>query len=281
MATAFLFPGQGSQTIGMGAELFDQFPQRLAEADEILGYSLRSLCLEDPDGLLNNTQYTQPALFVVDALSYDARGADQEVAFMAGHSLGEYAALYAGGVLDFASGVRLAKARGELMARVTGGGMAAILGLAADDIAAVIRVANLATLDMANFNTLGQTVISGPAADIVAAESAFKDAGAKRYVVLNVSGAFHSRYMKDPAEQFRVHLESTSFQAAVTPVIANVTAQPYEAGQAIDNLCSQIHSPVRWTETIQSLIEQGVDSFEELGPGRVLAGTVKQIQRGR
>lgn len=277
---AYLFPGQGSQQVGMGAALFDQFPDRVAEADEILGYSLKQLCLEDPNEELGQTQFTQPALFAVGALAYDACE-DPHADFMAGHSLGEYAALYAAGMVDFGTGLRLSRDRGALMAKVSGGGMAAVIGLSAEAISEALQGAGMASIDIANYNSLGQIVVSGPAGDMAAAGEACKGAGAKMFVPLKVSGAFHSRYMREPAEQFRAALDAVTFSAPKTTVLANVSAQPYTVNEAAENLIAQIYSPVRWTETIQYFLDTGVEEFVELGSGNVLSKLVKQIQRGR
>lgn len=278
MTTIFMFPGQGSQQKGMGQDLFERYPEYVAEADGILGYSLVELCLENPEERLKQTRYTQPALFAVEALAYQAKIDDGAVApdYVLGHSLGEYAALYAAGAFDFSTGLKLVQARGEIMNKADGGGMAAILGMAPEKIADVLRENGFDGIDMANYNGPGQTVISGLKADIEAAAGAFEAAGVKRYVVLNVSGAFHSRYMQEAADAFRPIAEAVNYLPLQRPVIANCTAAEYGCDIA-DLLCRQIVSPVRWTESIALLKAKPEPKFEEVGPGRVLAGMLRRM----
>ena len=196
---AIMFPGQGSQEPGMGEGLFDLYPELVAQADEILGYSIKTLCLEDPAEQLSQTQYTQPALYTVNALSFLKQkqdAPDQRPMFYLGHSLGEYNALFAADVFDFATGLRLVRERGALMAEARGGGMAAIIGLGAEQVASVLEKEGLSTIDIANMNTPEQTVISGLAEDINHVQDVFQAAGARLCIPLKVSGAFHSIYMK-------------------------------------------------------------------------------------
>ena len=279
MSTAYVFPGQGSQKKGMGAELFEKFPELVASADEVLGYSIVELCTEDPREELNKTQFTQPALYVVNALTYlDKMNSDEAApAYLAGHSLGEYNALFAAGAYDFVTGLKLVQKRGEIMSKVEGGGMAAVLGMSAEQIAEVLSGNGAGAIDVANFNSPAQTVLSGMKDDIVAAEGAFKDAGAKRYVVLPVSGAFHSRYMEAPREEFRSFVNSFEFGEIKTPVISNFEADLYDGSRIADLLCSQIAGSVRWVESINKMKDLGVEEFVECGPGRVLAGLIRQI----
>ena len=279
MSTAYVFPGQGSQKKGMGAELFDKFSDLVAIADQVLGYSIVELCIEDPREELNKTQFTQPALYVVNALTYldKVESGEAAPAYLAGHSLGEYNALFAAGAYDFETGLKLVQKRGEIMSKVEGGGMAAVLGLDGEKIKATLIESGVEGVDVANFNSPSQTVLSGMKDDIVAAEQAFKDAGAKRYVVLPVSGAFHSRYMEGPREEFRQFVESFSFAEIKTPVISNFEAATYESARISDLLCSQIAGSVRWVESIRLMKDLGVEEFVECGPGRVLAGLIRQI----
>ncbi|MFT5130477.1 MAG: malonyl CoA-acyl carrier protein transacylase [Rhodothermales bacterium] len=279
MTRIFLFPGQGAQTVGMGADLFDRFADRTAEADAVLGYSIKALCLEDANEKLGQTQFTQPALYTVNALAYEAAIADGDAPdVVAGHSLGEYNALHAAGVFDFATGLRLVQRRGAIMSQASGGGMAAVLKLSEADVRAVIADSGLDSIDIANLNSPGQTVISGPAADIAAAQGAFEEAGA-RYIPLAVSGAFHSRYMQSAQDEFDAFLAEFALAAPQIPVIANVTAAPYEADAVQSTLSSQIANSVRWTESMGWCLSQGEPEFTELGPGRVLSGLLRQIQR--
>ncbi|MBI5075339.1 MAG: ACP S-malonyltransferase [Nitrospirae bacterium] len=274
-----MFPGQGSQAVGMGADLFDRYPDLVAEADVILGYSIKELCLANPDDKLRQTDYTQPALYVVDILSYLAKVEVEELRpdFVIGHSLGEYAALYAAGAFDFGIGLRLVQKRGTLMNAATGGGMAAILGMTGDAVAAALAELGAVSIDVANFNSPGQTVICGPKADIEIFAPQMKEKGAKRAVILPVSGAFHSRYMKPAAEEFEAFLTEFSFNSLQIPCIANCSAQPYTDDSIASNLVKQIYSSVKWVETVTSLRAQGADTFIEVGPGTVLAGLARQI----
>ena len=280
MATVFMFPGQGSQAPGMGAELFERYPDLVAEADAILGYSIKELCLVNPDDKLNRTDYTQPALYIVDVLNYLAKIEDGNSTpdYVIGHSLGEYAALYAAGAFDFATGLKLVQKRGALMSAATGGGMAAILGMDGDAVAAALNELGADSIDVANFNSPGQTVISGLKADIEAFAPWLKEKGAKRVVILSVSGAFHSRYMRPAAGEFEAFLAGFSFGSLKVPCIANCSAKPYTDDSIASNLVRQIYSSVRWIETVKGLREQGADTFVEVGPGTVLSGLVRQIK---
>jgi malonyl CoA-acyl carrier protein transacylase len=284
---AFVFPGQGSQKRGMGQGLFDETPQYAEvekDVDTILGYSLRKLCLEDADNRLKETQFTQPCLYAVNALHYyKAASQGARPAYLAGHSLGEYNALLAAGVFDFLTGLRLVQKRGELMSRAKNGGMAAVIGLGAAVVAEVIEENGLASIDVANFNTPSQTVVSGPIEDIRRAGPFFEKAGARIYMPLQVSAAFHSRYMADAAKAFADFLAPMSFATPKTPVIANVTAQPYPTDNASELvkslLVNQMAHSVQWTQSIRFLISQGVTQFSEMGPGNVLTRSVQQIQQ--
>jgi malonyl CoA-acyl carrier protein transacylase len=284
---AFVFPGQGSQKRGMGAGLFDearQYAEVEKEVDAILGYSLRELCLEDPDNRLKETEFTQPCLYVVNALHYyKAVNQGARPDYLAGHSLGEYNALLAAGVFDFLTGLRLAQRRGELMSRAKSGGMAAVIGLGAGVVAEVIEENRLASIDVANFNSPSQTVVSGPIEDIRNAGPLFEKAGARTYVPLHVSAAFHSRYMAEAARAFDDFLAPFYFAAPKIPVIANATAQPYPADSTSESvkslLVKQITHSVCWDQSVRFLIDKGVTEFTEIGPGNVLAKMTQQIQQ--
>jgi len=279
MTKIYVFPGQGSQSVGMGGELFDQFSEMVNQADEVLGYSIKDLCLNDPEKKLGLTDYTQPALYIVNALTYLSKTEEASLRpdFVAGHSLGEYNALFAAGVFDFITGLKLVQKRGQIMVKVTGGGMAAVIGMQPDKIKQVLKDASFESIDIANLNSPKQTVISGRKEDIDAVKTVFEDAGVRLFIPLKVSGAFHSRYMQDAQNEFAGFLKSFEFQPVQIPVIANYTAAPYQDGETINNMTQQISSPVRWVESIQYLKQQPEPEFEEVGPGNVLTKLIKQI----
>jgi len=281
---ACVFPGQGAQAVGMGAGLFARYPEITALADEILGYSVAELCLQDPEGRLHQTQLTQPALYTVNALSYRSRcdsGAPPPD-FLAGHSLGEYNALLAAEAFDFATGLRLVQRRGELMSGASGGGMAAVLGCDAETVEEILRGNGLPGLDVANYNTPSQVVLSGPLDEIARAEDLLVDAGATYIPLKNVSAAFHSRYMEALVPPLGEALDGAELRPPKIPVISNVSALPYASGEIHEikeNLLRQMRQPVRWTESIRYLLGRGVDEFEEVGPGEVLTKLVRSIRK--
>lgn len=286
--SVYVFPGQGSQKVGMGQDLFDTVAEFAAwepDIDTLLGYSLRHLCQQDPSDLLKQTQYTQPALYTVNALHYLHTLAEtgRNPDFVAGHSLGEYNALLAAGAFDFMTGLRLVQKRGALMAQAREGAMAAIVGLTPAQINAALHANNLMGIDLANYNTPSQIVISGPTADIKQAETLLKEAGARTVIPLVVSAAFHSRLMASAAQEFAAFLATFDFNALTIPVIANVTARPYplESPQTtIPNmLVAQIKQPVQWTDSIRYLMGQGETDFQEVGPGNVLTGLIRRIRK--
>jgi malonyl CoA-acyl carrier protein transacylase len=279
MTTVFMFPGQGSQALGMGAELFERYPELVAEADAILGYSIKELCLKNPDKKLDSTEYTQPALYAVNVLSFLAKVEDEKLRpdFVIGHSLGEYDALYAAGAFDFATGLKLVQKRGALMSAATGGGMAAILGMDSDAVATALVELGAESIDVANYNSPRQIVISGLKADVEAFAPQLLEKGAQKVVILSVSGAFHSRYMKPAAKEFESFLTGFSFNSLKTSCIANCSAEPYTDETIASNLVRQMYSSVQWMETVISLREQGADNFVEVGPGKVLSGLARRI----
>ncbi|MFF0854552.1 ACP S-malonyltransferase [Streptomyces sp. NPDC003280] len=273
------FPGQGSQVRGMGRELFEKYPEHTATADRVLGHSLAELCLDDPGRRLGETQFTQPALFAVSALGYLERQAADPVPadYLVGHSLGEYVALFAAGVFDFETGLRLVQRRGALMAEAGGGGMAAVVGLDETELPRVLAEAGIEDLDIANHNAPDQLVVSGPRESVEAARAAAEAAGA-RAVRLNVSAPFHSRYMRATAEEFARFLDGFTLRAPTVPVLANVDGQPYDPDAVKETLTAQIVSPVRWTDTVRRLMGHGDFDFVEIGPGRVLTNLVAKIR---
>jgi trans-AT polyketide synthase/acyltransferase/oxidoreductase domain-containing protein len=277
-----MFPGQGSQSKGMGAELFDRYPDWVKSADEVLDFSVRELCVEDPRGELGQTRFTQPALFVVNALTYRARLDDGKPApaFVAGHSLGEYNALLAAGVFDFAAGLSLVARRGQIMSQVSGGGMAAVIGMEPAAIQELLSSSDAGRrLDVANFNSFDQTVIAGPKDDLAEVKPQFEAAGVRAYIPLNVSAPFHSRYMRDAQAEFGSSLDAVVFNTPRIPVISNVTGRPYEATLLRQTLSEQIGNSVRWLDSMLYLLSQAEPEFDEVGPGSVLTKLLAQIKK--
>lgn len=280
---AVLFPGQGSQAKGMGQALFDEDPEFVAHEEDIndlLGYSVRDLCINGPRETLNQTQYTQPCIYVVNALHYAAHLETHPTpTHVAGHSLGEYNALTAAGVFDFFTGLKIVKARAELMGQVKYGAMAAVIGLLAEEVADIVA-RHHPMLDLANFNAPRQTVVSGPRNDIQQAKETFKAANAEHYMILPVSAAFHSRCMTPAAQGIAQVLKEVPITAPEISVISNLHAKPYPS--TVDDiratLADQITHSVQWTKTVRYLLDQGVDSIIEAGHGTTLTHLVDQIR---
>lgn len=282
MSLICLFPGQGSQAKGMGADLFDRYPDWTADADRVLGYSIRELCVDDPRSELALTQFTQPALFVVNALTYRAKREDglAEPAYLAGHSLGEYNALLAAGCFDFATGLAIVQERGRLMSQIGGGGMAAVVGLDPERIREILAGSEAGRLvDVANFNTFDQTVIAGPKDALEAVKPAFEAAGVRLFIPLNVSAPFHSRYMREPQHRFGEFLKNYHFAGPSIDVIANVNGRPYQHDMVRQILSEQIGNSVQWLETMMYLLRQPESEFVECGPGTVLTKMLAQIRK--
>ncbi len=278
---AFMFPGQGSQFVGMGENLFEKYPQMVSMANDFLGYSIEDLCLRDEKGLLNNTAYTQPALYVVNALSYhdyiDHRKGDEPDCVL-GHSLGEYNALYAAGCMSFLDGLSLVKKRGEIMSHVKDGGMAAVINCSAEVIKRLLKENQLNNIDIANYNSPSQTVISGNVDEINRAQPIFEKNDAY-YVPLNVSGAFHSRYMEGAANEYAIALSRVHFNTPKIPVISNLNASLYVPKEIQLCLKKQIFNSVLWSESVEYALDRGVSEFVEIGPGNVLEKLVAAIKR--
>jgi trans-AT polyketide synthase/acyltransferase/oxidoreductase domain-containing protein len=277
--TTLVFPGQGSQYVGMGKNLFENYPQWTRQADTLLGYSLTELCLNDPRKQLHHTSYTQPALYVVNALSYLHFLQDHpKPQFVAGHSLGEYNALLTAQVFDFETGLKLVQKRSTLMANAPEGKMAAILGLSAPEVQAILKEHHFDQLEIANYNSPSQLVLSGASSQIEQAQSVFKKYRIT-YIPLKVSGAFHSTLMENARKEFEIFLNSFTFQPPQIPVLSNVTATPYPSSPS-ENLkkllAQQLNSPVRWSDTLQFLHKQGEKIFIEIGPGQVLTKLLAQ-----
>lgn len=279
MSTAFLFPGQGSQSSGMGTDLFPIFPELVEEANQVLGYSIEELCLAEDSSDLNLTNFTQPALYVVSCLSAKLKIQEGTLpSHAAGHSVGEFAALYSAGAFSFSDGLEMVAKRGEIMTKVSGGGMAAVIGLDSDSIARVLLSEGADQIDLANYNSPGQIVISGNESQIAKVLAPIKEAGARMVVPLKVSGAFHSRLMRDSASEFSKFIAKFSIKLPSFPVFSNVNANAYSSSESISELLvKQIYSPVRWTDVIQGIRKNGVDNFVECGPGNVLTKLLRQI----
>lgn len=288
---AYLFPGQGSQKIGMGRAFYESFPQARAlldTADAILGFSLSALCFEGPEETLKETENAQPALFTTSVValtclqSLDARKPDA----VAGHSVGEYAALVAAGSLQFEDGLKLVRTRGELMrdaAKRTPGTMAAVIGLDADatrQACSEATATGIGQVSVANYNGGGQMVISGAPAAVEKAGEIAKAKGAKRVIPLPVSGGFHSPLMVTAGDALFSHLANVAWRKPEIPIVSNVTAAFItRPDDIVGGLTRQVSGSVRWEESMQLLLAQGIDTFIELGSGEVLSGLMRRIDK--
>ncbi|ABX03393.1 MAG TPA: [acyl-carrier-protein] S-malonyltransferase [Herpetosiphon sp.] len=285
MTIGLLFPGQGSQKVGMGREVYEQSPAAraiFAEANAVLGFDLAGLCFDGPEADLTATENTQPALLTVSVALLAAiaeAGVDLHPSIVAGHSLGEYSALVAAKALDFATALRLVRQRGELMAQASEGAMAAVIGLDLGPLEAICaNVSKLGACVVANQNAHGQLVISGASAAVAAASEQAKAAGAKKIMPLNVSAAFHSPLMAATAAGLAPAIAAAAMSAAHVPLIANSTAQPIQRAEDLRaELIAQITAPVRWIATIEQAAAMGVQIVIEIGAGSVLTGLVKRI----
>jgi [acyl-carrier-protein] S-malonyltransferase len=286
---ALLFPGQGSQAVGMGRDLAERFPAARAvfqQADEALGFALSTLMWEGPAEELTLTVNAQPALLTHSAAVWAVlRDADLDVVCAAGHSLGEFSAYHAAGSLAFADAVRTVRRRGELMlagGNARPGTMAAVLGLDDDVVEGVCREASTedSVVVPANFNTPGQVVVSGDVAAVERVGPMLVSAGARKVQGLTVSGAFHSPLMQVAQDGLRAQLEGVAFGAPAFPVVSNVTAHPVtDADEARSLLVDQLMSPVRWTHSVQTMLQMGAERFLEIGTGKVLVTMLKRIDK--
>jgi [acyl-carrier-protein] S-malonyltransferase len=286
---AFLFPGQGSQKVGMGQEIVEEstIAQSIfAQADECLGFSLSTICFEGPEEELTRTEITQPAILTNSIALFEVlKTYEIQPDFVAGHSLGEYAALVAAGAMTFADAVSIVHRRGQWMEQAVPEGkgtMYAILGLEREELDEICQQVSRpdTVVQPANYNCPGQIVISGHREAVAEAGARAKEKGARKVVELAVSGPFHSSLMQPAADHLATALAEIQLQPAQVPVIANVSAQPVREPESIQKaLIEQVASPVLWEDTVRYLLDQGVDSFVEIGEGKVLTGLVRRVNR--
>jgi len=282
---AYVFPGQGAQFVGMGKDLYDSSPvakELFEKANEILGFRITDLMFAGTDEDLKQTKVTQPAIFLHSVILAKVLGNDFKPEMVAGHSLGEFSALVAAGALSFEDGLRLVSARAMAMQKaceLQPSTMAAVLGLddsKVEEICASVDEVVVA----ANYNCPGQLVISGSVKGIDIACERLKEAGAKRALKLAVSGAFHSPLMEPARQELEAAINATPFNKPVCPIYQNVTAKPTSSPEEIKkNLVAQLTAPVRWTQTVQNMIADGATEFVELGPGNVLQGLIKKVNK--
>lgn len=285
MKTAFVFPGQGSQKVGMGLEISEQLSAAnaiWARAEAILGYDLQKICFDGPEDDLKNTLHAQPALLTVEYLHF-LRACEAEISFqmVAGHSLGEYTALVAAGALEWEDALVLVKRRAQLMSQAPSGAMAAFIGLADEKLVEVLAFANQSgTVVAANFNSPGQIVVSGEPGAVESAMIEAKRAGAKIAVKLPVSGAFHSPLMAEAGREMADLIQNAPFRTARVPVFQNTNAQCSTAPEQLKaGLVPQMTGAVLWTQSVENMIGAGAAKFIEIGPGNVLTSLVKRIDK--
>ena len=285
---AFVFPGQGSQFVGMGKDLYENnvlAKELFDKADEILGFNITDIMFAGTDEQLKQTNVTQPAVFLHSVISALCLGDDFKPAMVAGHSLGEFSALVAAGALSFEDGLKLVAARANAMQKAceaNPGTMAAIIGLSDEKVEEVCSEvsANGQIVVAANYNCPGQLVISGNVEAVNAACEKLKEAGAKRALPLKVGGAFHSPLMQPAKDELQAAIEQTEFAAPSCPVYQNVDAKAHtDAAEIKANLTAQLTSPVRWTASVQAMIADGADDFTECGPGKALQGMIGRIDK--
>lgn len=281
---AFLFPGQGSQAVGMGKDLYDNFEAAknvFDSADKILGKSITTLCFEGPEENLKQTVNTQPCIVTMSIAALEALKSQLDITptFTAGHSLGEYCAMYCSGVMNLETTLKAIQKRADLMGATKGGAMAAILNAPEGSLEKALKEASeVGYVDVANYNSPAQVVITGDENAVKKAGELLSEAGARRVVPLAVSGAFHSRFMEEAGHEFASFVQDLDMENAQVPVFTNVDAQATMLSAEFKNkMPKQIYSSVHWTQTIENMIKDGVDTFIEIGPGKVLAGLNRKI----
>ena len=281
---AFIFPGQGAQSVGMGKDLYENFEaaKKVFDiANEILGKDIKTLCFEGPEEDLKQTVNTQPCIVTMSIAALEAFKSQLNITpnFTAGHSLGEYCAMYASGVMDLETTLKAIQKRADLMGAVKGGTMAAVLNAPAGSVEKVLKEASdVGYVDVANYNSPAQIVITGDEKAVAKAGELLSAAGAKRVVPLAVSGAFHSKFMEESGHKFAEFVSELDLYNTAIPVVTNVDAsETIAAADFKDKMPRQIYSSVHWTQTIENMISNGVDTFIEIGPGKVLAGLNKKI----
>lgn len=271
MAVVWVFPGTGAQRKGRGVELLDAYPGLCAEAEDVLGHGVREVLLAEEDSPLRRVPFLQPATFVVNACTYLTRiDTEPPPDFLAGHSLGEYNALFAAGSLDWGTGLRLVRRRAELMQRPTGGAMMAVVGLTVDELTDTLARLGAHDVDVANHNSETQAVLAGPVGSIRSLAGTLRTMGAAKCVPLPAEGAGHSRYLQPLAGLFGELLDRTAFAEPRIPVISNVTARPHVRAEIPRRLREHLYRPVRWWDTMRHLVDAGVDELVEVGPSQVL-----------
>nr|WP_330381837.1 ACP S-malonyltransferase [Defluviitalea phaphyphila] len=285
MKVAFLFAGQGAQYVGMGKDLANNIKEAMEvfdEAQEVLDFDIKKLCFEDPNKVLNKTEYTQPAILTVNIAALKAIEKEVKPDILAGLSLGEYGALVAGGAIDFKKAVNLVRKRGKFMEEAVPngvGGMSAVLGLEKEVVENTLKTITEGIVEISNFNCPGQIVIGGEIKALKIAEEKLKNAGAKRVIPLTVSGPFHTSMLEGAAIKLEKELENIEFNNPAIPIISNVDADYVKVENIKELLKKQVKSAVLFEQSINKMLEDGVDTFIELGPGKTLSGFVKKINR--
>lgn len=281
---AFIFPGQGAQVVGMGKDLFENFEASKSvfeTADKVLGKSITNLCFEGPEEDLKQTMNTQPSIVTMSIAALEALKSQLNItpSFTAGHSLGEYCAMYCSGVMDLETTLKAIQKRADLMGKVKGGSMAAVLNAPAGTVEQALEQAReVGYVDIANYNSPVQVVLTGDEAAVKKAGEILLELGAKRVVPLAVSGAFHSKYLENAASEFASFVSDLDLSSASIPVVTNVDAAATISSEDFRNkMPRQICSSVHWTQTIENMVANGVDTFVEIGPGKVLAGLNRKI----